>query len=73
MIFNTAFLALGHFLKLISNVCIHAVLELSVFGTLNFSQDVIARYSDAALMNAENDSSGNPGLLLNSGWNWTPR
>ena len=26
-------------------------------------------YSEAALINATNDSSGNPGLLLNSGWN----
>ena len=34
---------------------------------------LIINYSDAALIKAENDSSGNPGLLLNSGWNCTPR
>ena len=30
-------------------------------------------FSDAALINAKKDSSGYPGLLLNSGWNCTPR
>jgi hypothetical protein len=37
------------------------------FLKLNKCKILLDYFSDAALINAENASSGNPGLLLNSG------
>ncbi len=34
---------------------------------------LLGYFLEAALINAKKDSSGYPGLLLNSGWNCTPR